>query len=176
MFVDPRNVVSQLGLVAGMKVADLGAGVGHFSIPLARAVGSSGRVYAVDIQQDLLSKVVDAAHKNHLTTIDVVWGDVDETLGSHMKDESVDLVLVANTMFQLEKKEGAAREALRILKNKGQLAVIDWTESFGGMGPQHSEVFGEVPARALFERVGFQSVRTLKTGAHHYGLLFRKAS
>lgn len=174
MFVDPRSVVAQLGLVAGMKAADLGGGVGHFAIPLARVLGSSGKVYVVDIQKDLLGKLADSARKHHLTTIEMIWGDVDEDGGSHLKDESVDLVLLANTMFQLEKKESVAQEAKRILKNKGLLAIVDWSESFGGMGPQPDAVFNEKDARAIFERAGFQYVRTLKTGAHHFGILMRK--
>ena len=125
MFVEPRSVVAQLGLVAGMKAADLGAGVGHFAIPLAQALGSSGKVYAIDIQKDLLGKLAESARKEHVTTIEVIWGDVDEDGGSHLKDEFVDVALFANTMFQLEKKESAAHEARRILKMKGLLAVVD---------------------------------------------------
>ena len=62
-FADPKGNVLQLGLREGMRVADLGAGSGHYTLAAAAAVGHDGRVYAVDVQEDVLKHVLDAAHR-----------------------------------------------------------------------------------------------------------------
>ena len=60
-FSDPNANVLQLGLREGMKVADLGAGVGHHAIAAAHIVGETGRVYAVDVQEELLRHLESSA-------------------------------------------------------------------------------------------------------------------
>lgn len=174
MFVDPKAVVKQLSLTEGMRVADLGAGIGNHTIPMGAAVGDSGKVYAVEVQKDFLQKIADAARKAHVRNIEPVWGDIDEAGGTKLKDASLDLVLLANTLFQLEKKEEAAKEMFRILKPRGFAAIIDWSGSYGGMGPQPADVMRDQDARELFEKVGFSHVRSLQAGTHHWGILMKK--
>src|SRR5690349_15540940 len=57
MFSEPSANLAKLGLVDGMKVVDLGAGSGFYSYEAARRVGATGRVYAVDVQKDLLERL-----------------------------------------------------------------------------------------------------------------------
>jgi precorrin-6B methylase 2 len=53
-WLPPAEVISHLRLLPGMKIADIGAGTGYFSIPIARAVGDGGRVPAADLQPEML--------------------------------------------------------------------------------------------------------------------------
>lgn len=56
-FTDPQNNIDQFDLDSGMRVADLGAGSGAYSVAAAKKVGGDGRVYAVEVQKDLLEKI-----------------------------------------------------------------------------------------------------------------------
>jgi ubiquinone/menaquinone biosynthesis C-methylase UbiE len=175
MFAQPEKNVQQFSVDLGMKVADLGSGAGFYSLALARAVGKNGRVFAVDIQQELLSKLKNEAVKEGVDNIiEVVWGDIDEPKGSTLQDNLVDKVVVSNTLFQVEDKEEVAREAYRILKPKGQVLVVDWEDSFGGLGPQKSRIVSYDQAKALFEKAGFSYIRDVDPGSHHYGLILKK--
>ncbi len=173
MFTRPSAVIKQCGFVAGMKVADLGCGVGHWSLAVASVIGS-GKVYAIDIQKELLGKVVDSARAKNIHNIDVLWSDIDEKEGVDLRDASVDAVVICNALFQFEKKDVALSEAFRILRKNGFALIVDWADSFGGIGPQKPMVVTEDTAKRLCEREGFVYVKNIAAGTHHWGILMRK--
>lgn len=156
-----------------MHVADLGSGSGHYSLAAARLLGG-GRVFAIDVQKGLLDKLKDEAVKAHLSNIDIVWGDLEKMGGTRLKDGSVDVAIVANLLFQIGHKDHFLAEVKRILKSKGKIVVVDWTDSFGGLGPQSNMLVPELAAKELFEKAGFTSDGSIMAGSHHYGLIFKK--
>jgi ubiquinone/menaquinone biosynthesis C-methylase UbiE len=174
MFSDPKKNVEQFGIDPGSKVADFGSGVGFYALELAEAVGENGTVYAVDIQEELLTKLKNEISNRNLDNIEVIWGDIDELYGSKLQNNLVDKVLVANVLFLSDDKERLAEEAKRVLKPKGMLLLVDWTDSFGGLGPHPSRVVPEDQGRAIFEKAGFTFVRKIQAGDHHYGIVFKK--
>lgn len=174
MFSEPKKNIEQFSIDPGMKVADLGSGAGFYSLEAAKATGETGKVFAVDIQQDLLTKLKSEMMEQRIENIDIVWGDFEERAGSTLKEDSIDRVMVVNTLFQAQDKENVLIEAKRILKPKGQLMIIDWSDSFGGIGPQTHHLFKEDQARALIEKVGFEFIRKIEAGDHHYGFISKK--
>lgn len=175
-FAHPRKIVQACGLKAGDWVADLGAGAGHMAFELADIVGEDGRVVAVDIQKELVSKVRNEAERRGLSNIEVIWSDLERPEGSTLKDESVEAVMIANVLFQISNKEALAREAYRIVKASGSVVVVDWSDSHGGLGPKPEDVVKKERTQEIFESVGFRTTQVLTPGAHHYGFIFRKTS
>lgn len=174
MFSDPKNNIMRLGLTDGMLVADFGTGSGHYAIAASEVVGNSGRVYAIDIQQALVKKVKNLAIAENRQNIDVLWGDIEQAHGTKLGDESVDAVIIANDLFQVEEKNNMINEARRILKPKGKVLVVDWSDSFGGIGPRAEDIVRESEARELFLGNGFEFMDSFDAGEHHYGLIFIK--
>jgi ubiquinone/menaquinone biosynthesis C-methylase UbiE len=176
MFSNPDTNVNQLGLLPGMHVADFGAGIGYHAIAIARAIESKGRVYAIDIQQDLLDRLRYDAQRLHITTIEVIHGDVEKLGGTRLRDASCDYILAANILFQMNdtQRKACLQEAKRILKPGGRFALIDWNDSYGDIGPHETTVFPPFEARQMFLSQGFSEERTLRAGDHHYGIIFRK--
>lgn len=171
-FSSPHENVLQLGLREGMKVADLGAGSGHYSRAAAAIVGASGKVYAVDIQEDILKHLKLNTHERHARVIDAIWGDMEKSGGTHLRDASIDAIILANALFQVENRFGLLSEMKRIIKPGGKLMVVDWAGSYGGMGPVPEKVVSEHDAEAFFINGGFHKVKSFRAGPHHYGLLF----
>lgn len=66
------------------------------------------------------------------------------------------------------------REAKRVLRPGGRALVIDWTDSFGGLGPKPEMVFRKEKAGEMFEKNGFHLDREILAGVHHYGLIYKK--
>lgn len=174
MFSNPKNNIIQLGLVEGMSVADFGSGSGHYAIEASRIVGESGRVYAIDIQQALVKKIKNLTVTEHRNNIDVLWGDIEQIGGTKLSDESVDAVIIANDLFQVENKNNVLKEARRILKPKGKAMVVEWADSFGGIGPRMEDIIRETEARDMLSENGFEFVQRFDAGEHHYGLIFTK--
>jgi ubiquinone/menaquinone biosynthesis C-methylase UbiE len=171
-FSDPRSNVLQMGLRDGMKVADLGAGAGHFSIAAAASVGNDGRVYAIDVQEDLLKHLKDSVARSGHRNVETIWGNFEKPGGTKLRDQSVDGVILSNTLFQLEHKEEAVKEIKRILKSGGKLLVVDWAGAYGGMGPAPHHVVSESAAEELFITGGFYKVKDFRAGPHHYAIVF----
>ena len=173
-FADPERNIAQFGLREGKYVADLGAGSGFYALAAARAVGNTGKVFAVEVQKDLVQRVRDDAAREGLGNVDVTWGDIEEREGTKLKDELVDVVILSNILFQVEDKEGLANEVERILKSKGRVLIVDWDDSYGGLGPAPEAVYGADKARSLFENRGYVFESDIQAGAHHYGFSMTK--
>lgn len=170
----PEVVVSHFHIKDGDTVADFGAGSGYFLAELSRRAGSNGRVYACEIQKALVEKIGEQARRLGLNNIHPLWCDLEEALGIKIKDGVVDVGVLVNTLFQIEAKEVAVIEMGRTLRVGGRLVIIDWTDSFGGMGPAAYHVVTVEEAAALLESHNFVLEQTFPAGSHHYGLVFRK--
>jgi ubiquinone/menaquinone biosynthesis C-methylase UbiE len=174
-FVDPHSTLLKLGLKEGMKVGDFGCGSGHYALAASAMVGPSGRVYAVDVQEDMLKRLKDDAERRGARNIDFVWGDIERAGGTKLKEGAMDAVILSNTCFQLDDKEGAVEETKRVLKAGGLALLVEWTGAHGGMGPSKERVVLPRDAEALFVEGGFEKVKDFSAGPHHYAVIFRKA-
>ncbi len=173
-FANPVQNVAKLALREGMKVADFGAGSGAYTKALAHAVGTTGHVYAVEIQKELAETLENTLVRAHIENASALWGDFENVGGSKLADDTLDTVLISNTLFQLEDKIGAMKEAYRVLKEGGQLAIIDWSDSYAGMGPPKKLVVTQQAATLLATDAGFAPTFTFDAGTHHYGAVYRK--
>lgn len=176
MFSDPGKIVAECGIQAGMDIADFGSGSGHYSMSAAKALMSTGRVYAIDIQKDLLTKLKNHAVKEGVYNIEVIWGDVEKENGTKLKDASINIVFITNLFFQVDEKDDVLKEAKRILKPNGRVVFVEWVDSFGGIGPKQKSVFKKEKAVPFFEKMGFHMEKDISkyTGEHHYGFIFKK--
>ena len=173
-FSEPRDNILQLGLREGMKVGDFGAGSGHYSRAAAAIVGHSGKVYAIDVQEDVLKHLKLNTHDHHKSVIETVWGDIEKSGGTHLRDASIDAVIPSNTLFQIENREGLVAEIKRVLKPTGKLLLIDWSGSYSGMGPAPECVVSEHTAEEFFVSNAFAKEKSFKAGPHHYAIVFTK--
>jgi len=174
-FAHPRKNISEVGLSDGQRVADFGAGPGHYTIPAAKAVGDEGHVYAIEIQKKLVSKIESKIEDAGLTNINVIWGDLEKPEGSTLDDQLVDLVIASNVLFQIKDKEQFFKEAYRVLKRGGRMLVIDWSDSHGGLGPNQKHLVSEDEVRTLAKNAGLSAQQVIEPGAHHYGVVFQKS-
>lgn len=172
-FLNPKDTVLQMGLREGMKVADLGVGSGHYAVVASHLVGETGRVYAIDIQEDILLRLKDDLRRLGRKNVDTVWGNIEKTGGTKLKDHAVDAVILSNVLFQLDEKDKAIAEVKRILAPQGKLLVVDWAGAYEGAGPEHERVVREHDAERMFIDAGFYKVKAFHTGAHHYSILFQ---
>ena len=173
-FTNPVKSVAALDLSQGNVVADFGSGSGVLSIQIAHRIGTTGTVYSIDIQKELVETLHTNALESGLSNIEVIWGNVEEDGGSKLNDEFVDAVVCSNLLFQVEEKDGVLKEAHRILKHGGKLLIVDWVGSFGNLGPTEDMVFNETDARQYAKDAGFNFQKEVPAKEYHYGLVFTK--
>lgn len=174
MFMDPIQTLAACNIQATNTVADFGAGSGFVSQAAAQLV-PQGQVFAIEINHDVVTRLTRDASDRHVANLHALWGDIEAKEGSKLASESVDVVVCFNFLFMLDDKAAALKEAFRVLKPGGKIVVADWTESFGGLGPQPHHVFNKEMAEALLISIGFKKLSDmLPAGAHHYAILFGK--
>jgi|ERR1035437_3186418 ubiquinone/menaquinone biosynthesis C-methylase UbiE len=173
MFSDPVKNIAQFDVQIGMSVVDIGAGSGFYTIEAAKKVGAPGRVYAVDVQRDLLDKIKNSAGLIGLHNIEAVWGNAEKIGGTKLRESIADRVILSNTLFQIElqDRDNLALELKRILKPGGKLMVIDW-QSGSPLSPR--TLVPSSVTESLFQKVGFIIEKNFDAGDHHYGIIFKK--
>ncbi len=173
MFSDPQKNIAELGIADGMKVVDLGAGSGFYSIEAAKKVGPRGMVYAVDVQQDLLDKLKNSAGLVGIHNIEVVWGNIEKIGGTKLRERIADRVILSNTLFQVAPpdRDNLALETKRIMKEGAKLLVIDW---MSGSPLSPKTLVPRILAEGIFQKVGMAIEKSFDAGDHHYGIIFKR--
>ena len=175
MFSDPEKNIDQFSLGKGNYVADFGTGSGFYALAAAEAVGETGKVYAIDVQKDLLNRLKNEARTiRHLMNLEVIWADLDHFGGTRLRDASLDAVIASNVFSQLEHKDNAAMEIGRTLKKGGRALIIDWSGAYTKVGPAAKDIFSITAAKELFKKYGLEEDREIFPGGQHYGVILRK--
>ena len=173
-FMNPDKIVREFGIKDGMMIADFGSGAGYFTILLGQRVGVDGKVYALDIQESALDNVRVKAKSSGLENVETVRVNLEVPGGSGLADNSQDMVLLANILFQSDLKGEIIKEAVRVLKSGGFFVVIDWKRSTGGFGPPDNLRTDEISMRSLVMGEGLVFENDIDAGQFHYGMKFKK--
>lgn len=173
-FMDPEIIARGFGVSEGMKVADFGCGSGYFTIILGKLVGESGKISAVDVMNIPLETVRAKANVEGLKNIETIRGNLEVPGSSGLGNESQDMVLLANILFQSQQKQEIIKEAKRTLRQGGKLVIIDWKKGTGGFGPPDDLRTDPEVMRQMVLQIGFQFVSEVNAGTFHFGETFTK--
>lgn len=173
--IEPSFIFKKIGLKEKMFVADLGCGaVGHFVFPASRIVGKEGRVYAVDIQKQVLENIEKRADLENLHNITAVWSDLERYGAAQITSETLDFSLVINTLFQIKDRVTALKEAIRLVKVSGRVVIIDWLSVSVPFGPPIEGRVDPAWAEEAMDNLGMKLIDRFSAGQYHFGLVFEK--
>ena len=119
----PVRVMDEIGVKAGMIVADVGAGDGYFTFHLAERVGNGGKILACDIDNRALQVIRDKCAERGIQNISVILGKEDDSL---IPQKSVDIVLMVNTIHLIENPSDYLKKLKQNLKPGGSLVIVQW--------------------------------------------------
>ena len=178
IFEDPKRaenlqidrVMDLLGIRQGSAVADIGAGSGWFTVRAAERVGSSGTVYAVDINQDYVNHIKSRAEREGFTNVRPVLGKEDDPT---LTPNSVDSILILKTYHEFSKPINMLLSMRKAMRKDALLGIIDKN----GEGDDHGLDAEKVIEEA--ERAGLVLVSQhdfVKPDRVDYFLIFRKTA
>jgi SAM-dependent methyltransferase len=157
IFEDPKReeklqinrVMDLLKIKEGSGVADIGAGSGWFSVRAARRVGSTGAVYAVDINRDYLKYIEERAKKEGLPQVRTILGEEDDPL---LPARSTDAVLILKTYHEIAEPVRLMKNLRAALRDGALVGIIDRNGRGDDHGLDQSVVVKEL------ERAGYRLV------------------
>jgi ubiquinone/menaquinone biosynthesis C-methylase UbiE len=171
--IDSKKLFSVMGIKKGDILVDLGCGIGNYSIAASEYVGTTGKVYAVDLWKPGIEALKQTLTAKRINTITPIMANVGEDLP--LAKESVDLCLMATVFHDLLRTgvhEGALAETKRLLKSSGQLVIVEFKKIEGPPGPP---IHIRISSQDLTKTLGvhdFHQTASEEIGPYHYVSLF----
>lgn len=166
---DPERLWEKVGLREGDVVVDVGAGSGFFSFPAARRVGPAGRVYAVDVSEELVGLLRERATSRKAGNVAPVL-----STPTHIpiEDAVADVAILANVLHGIPPE--TVDEAVRLLRPGGRLVNLDWKKQRTEGGPPVRHRLTAEEATRTLAAHGMTPVDSFDLGPDHYVLVFER--
>jgi SAM-dependent methyltransferase len=128
----PDRIMDALGIAEGSVVADIGAGGGWFTVRLARRVGTSGTVFAEDIQRQMLEATTRRVAREGLRNVRGVLGTAEDP---RLPAGALDAALIVDTYHEFDDPEALLRNIAKALRPQGRVGIVDFKNDGLGPGP-----------------------------------------
>ena len=119
----PQRVIAALNIQPGWIIADVGSGGGYFTFRLADAVGPTGKVYAVDVDPDMIGLVAKAAREKSSNNIEPILAQPNDPL---LPKSGVDLIFTSNTYHHIDNRVAYFGSLRQSLRPGGRVAILDF--------------------------------------------------
>jgi len=167
------EVVGSVGIRPGQTIADIGAGSGLFSVPLARAVGPTGRVYAVEIDAGFFPQIRKRAGAAGVSNVETVLGQFTDPA---LPVKPIDLAFFHDVLHHIADRPAYLATVARYLAPDGRIVVVDYQ---AGLGPHpgHPELeVSRAQLEAWMSDAGLTEVKAIDLFPEKYFLVFARRS
>jgi SAM-dependent methyltransferase len=167
----PETALDKIGIREGMTVADVGAGIGYFTVRLGRRVGPAGKVYAVDVQPEMLTMLKQRAAKANLKNVVPVLGSESDP---KLPAAAVDLVLLVDVYHEFSQPQKMLQRMRDALKSDGRLVLLEYRKEDPHIPVRSEHKMSVDEAKTELEAEGFRLEKVLKDLPRQHILIFRK--
>lgn len=166
----PTKAVAALGLRPGQVVADIGAGSGYYTMLISAAVGPAGRVYATDIQPEMLSLIRKKIDARRVANVELILGSPAE---SRLPDAALDLALMVDVYHELSQPQAFLRSVARAIKPDGRLVLIEFRKESPDVPIRAEHKMSVREARMELEAEGYRWDRVIDVLPWQHIFVFR---
>ncbi len=163
--LDPLKYLKEKGLKKGMAFADIGCGPGFFVFPASEIVGKTGKVYALDTQQEMLNELKKRKPSENVAALK------SEETKLPVDDKTVDIAIMVFVLHEVHHPVDFLKEVKRILKTSGRLIVIDWEKKVEEKGPPFEERIPKKKAKEIFQQAGLKKIGASSLNSSHYEVI-----
>jgi ubiquinone/menaquinone biosynthesis C-methylase UbiE len=169
----PDQALDALGLKPGMVVGDVGAGTGYMSLKMAKRVGPSGKVYAEDVQPEMLRLLRQNAVKAKATNVETVLGNETDP---KLPAGQLDLILLVDVYHEFSQPQKMLQKMREALKPDGRLVLLEYRKEDPTIPirPEHKMSVQEV--KTELEAEGFRMDQVLEILPRQHILILKKAA
>src|SRR5450631_783641 len=167
----PDKAIALLGIAKGATVADVGAGNGYMTWRLAESVGPAGKVYANDIQPEMLEMLRKNMQQRNLKNVETVLGTFDDP---KLPANTLDLVILVDVYHEFSEPQKMLRRIREALKPDGRLVLLEYRgeDPAVPIRPEHKMTVAQV--RTELEPEGYRVDRVLEDLPRQHILIFKK--
>jgi ubiquinone/menaquinone biosynthesis C-methylase UbiE len=169
----PETALEKIGIREGQTVADVGAGSGYFTVRLATRVGASGKVYAVDVQPEMLAIIRKRIGSLNLTNVEPVLGSESDP---KLPPKALDLILMVDVYHELSQPQRMLRKMRAALKDDGRLVLLEYRKEDPHIPIRLEHKMSVAEAKQELEAEGFRLEKALEDLPRQHILIFRKSS
>jgi ubiquinone/menaquinone biosynthesis C-methylase UbiE len=153
---EPQRAIEALDLQRGNVVADVGAGSGYMTVRMAERVGPTGRVYANDVQPEMLKMLDERLKKERITNVTLVQGAPDDP---RLPADTLDLILMVDVYHEFSEPQKMLRAMYRALKPGGRLVLLEYRKEDPSIPIRIEHKMTVQEARMELEAEGYRFVR-----------------
>ena len=164
------ETLAALKVKPGQIVADIGAGTGVFTIPLAQAAKPGGMVYAEDIDQALLDVISEKATEQGMTNVQVVLGE----FGDPNLPANIDLALINDVLHHIKDRAAYLKTLAAYLKPGGRIAIIEFIPEQGGHKGEPELQVSQEQATKWMADAGLKPVDQIKLFTDRWFVIYGK--
>jgi ubiquinone/menaquinone biosynthesis C-methylase UbiE len=182
--LNPIETLQKIGVKRGMTIGDFGCGQrGTFTFAAAEIVGKTGKVYAIDVLKPVLKSINDQARlEGFEQIIKIVWSNLEKYQATDIENESLDIGIIINVLFQTDYPAKIIKEAARMIKKDGRLLISDWlTSSYLGKiaNKKHTNIDKKKlkttkEIKTIAAKLGLKLVEEFRPWDSNFGLVFEK--
>jgi arsenite methyltransferase len=165
----PDEVIAALDLKAGETLADIGAGSGYFSFRFARKLGDSGRVYAVDINPDMILFMNRHIRDTKIKNVTTILSAPDDPL---LQDASINRFFICDTWHHIQNRAQYIAHMRKMLKPGGQIIIVDYKKKQLPVGPPPEMKLAKKEVISEMESNGFKLAKEHTFLPYQYFLVF----
>jgi ubiquinone/menaquinone biosynthesis C-methylase UbiE len=167
----PDQAILSIGIRRGQTVADIGAGSGYMTVRMARAVGPAGKVYAEDIQPEMIELLNRRLARDRITNVVPVLGSPDNP---KLPPTSLDLALLVDVYHEFQAPQTMLQRIREALKPGGSLVLLEYRKEDPNIPirPEHKMTVAE--AKLEVEAEGFKLWTVNERLPRQHVLIFRK--
>jgi ubiquinone/menaquinone biosynthesis C-methylase UbiE len=167
----PETALDAIGLQPGMTVADVGAGSGYFTIRMAKRVGSGGKVYAVDVQPEMLTLLRGRLRQAKVDNVEPVLGSESDP---KLPRNALDLILMVDVYHELSQPQRMLQKMKTALKSNGRLVLLEYRKEDPHIPIRADHKMSVEEAKLEVEAEGFKLEKVLKDLPRQHIFVFRK--
>jgi ubiquinone/menaquinone biosynthesis C-methylase UbiE len=165
----PAEVLAALDIKPGETIADIGSGSGYFTVRFAKQVGEQGRVFAVDVDPELVRHLNRRLRDAGVRNVQTVLAEPDDPL---LPDASIDRFAIVDTWHHIEKQADYLALLKRMLKPGGQVVMIDFQKRELPFGPPLQMKIAREDLVRQMEAAGFRLAKEHTFLTYQYFLVF----
>ncbi|WP_297425333.1 class I SAM-dependent methyltransferase [Clostridium sp.] len=167
----PEQTLINLDLQKGDVMADIGCGIGYFTIPASKIVGKNGKIFALDISLEMLEDVDRKVKDKHISNIEII---LTEENNLKLESNKVTFAFISFVLHEAYDIEEFLNEIKRIISPEGKIAIVEWKKIDSDFGPPIDQRLDRMDLVKILDTLGFINITTLDIGDNFYGVIAQK--